>query len=66
MTRGSLPVSRPMLDQALNSMQSALDLLDEAQAPPHIGAHLDLAICELQRTISALDASDAGKFKRSA
>jgi hypothetical protein len=55
-----------MLDQALNSMQAALDLLDQAEAPPHIGAHLDLAICELQRTISALDVSDAGEFKRSA
>ena len=55
-----------MLDQALNSMQSALDLLDRAQAAPHIGAHLDLAICELQRTISALDSSDAGELKRTA
>lgn len=48
-------------------MQSALDLLDEAQAPAHIGAHLDLAICELRSAISAAQPpSDSGTLKRSA
>ena len=32
-------------------MESALDLLDLAGAPAEIGAHLDLAICQLRNTI---------------
>jgi hypothetical protein len=34
-------------------MESALQLLDRAGAPAHIGAHLDLAICELQSAMPA-------------
>lgn len=35
------------LGQALALMRTALVLLDEADAPADIGAHLDLAICRL-------------------
>lgn len=40
-----------MLRQALEEMESALDTLDRAKAPAHIGAHLDLAISELEKAI---------------
>ncbi len=36
-----------MLTDALNLLQSALDLLDEAAAPAQIGAHVDLALHQL-------------------
>jgi hypothetical protein len=36
-----------MLADALSLLQSALDLLDEAAAPAHIGAHVDLALHQL-------------------
>jgi hypothetical protein len=38
------------LSQALRLMQDALQLLDEANAAPDVGAHLDLAICRLIAT----------------
>ena len=44
---------REMLSQALSAMQSALDLLDRANAPVQIGARLDHAICELQSAMTA-------------
>lgn len=37
--------------QALESMQLALRLLDEAEGPPDGGAHLNLAICRLTDSI---------------
>jgi hypothetical protein len=36
-----------MLWEALDQLRSALQLLDSASAPAHIGAHVDLAIHEL-------------------
>ena len=42
---------QPPLRQALDLMKAALVLLDEGQAPPDIGAHLDLAICRLSETL---------------
>lgn len=41
-----------MLREALMLMESALHLLDRAGASAHIGAHLDLAICELQSSMA--------------
>ena len=41
------------LAQALELMRSALELLDEANAPADLGAHLDLAICRLEEVIHA-------------
>lgn len=40
--------------EALTYMRHALNLLDESEAPPHIGAHLDLAIAQLQELTDAL------------
>jgi hypothetical protein len=41
-------MSAPSCPEALRLMTEALALLDEAEAPADIGAHLDLAICRLQ------------------
>ena len=40
-----------ILSQVLHQLASALDQLDEADAPAHIGAHLDLAIHQLRQAI---------------
>lgn len=45
--------------EALALMQRALAMLDESQAPAHIGAHLDLAIIRLEEHLS--DASAAAE-----
>jgi hypothetical protein len=42
-----------MLRDALNHLQLALNLLDLASAPPHIGAHVDLAAHELGAHVPA-------------
>ena len=33
---------------ALQKLQAAIDILDRWQAPPHIAAHVDLAVHQLQ------------------
>ena len=48
----SFPKEDSALGQALALMKTALVLLDEADAPPHIGAHLDLAICQLGEIVN--------------
>ena len=40
-----------ILNDALKYLQSGLDLLDEACAPGHIGAYVDLALHELAAVI---------------
>ena len=42
-----------ILNRALQHFQSGLDLLDDAQAPGHIGANIDLAFHQLERIIAA-------------
>ena len=42
-----------LLVHALTELQTALDLLDRARAPGHIGAHVDLAIHQLTDAIGA-------------
>ena len=44
------------LQTALANMKSALSLLDDAEAPDDIGAHLDLAICRLESFLKKDDA----------
>jgi hypothetical protein len=39
--------------EALAILKSALTLLDESDAPPHIGAQLNHAICQLEKAIIA-------------
>ncbi len=51
------------LTRALDLMRSALELLDEANAPAELGAHLDLAICRLEAILGATD-TDAGYTDR--
>jgi hypothetical protein len=43
------------LQSALIQMQRALELLDAADGPPAIGAHLDLAICQLRERIETAE-----------
>lgn len=46
--KNELPsLAESKLADAMSLMQRALQLLDETQAPPDIGAHLDLAIVRL-------------------
>lgn len=52
MATDPLPIGQDMLRQALGHMQSALELLDRSDVSAHIGAHLDLAVCELQGAIA--------------
>ena len=42
---------REKLDLALSRMESALELLDEADAPGEIGAYLDMAIVRLKEAL---------------
>lgn len=45
---------RAGLMSALSQMQEALRLLDEYEAPPQVGAQLDLAIQQLKQEIGDL------------
>lgn len=59
--------SSEMLAEALDQLRSALDLLDSAFAPPHIGAHVDLAIHELYLVVAQTKVGDvAVHFDRTA
>jgi hypothetical protein len=40
-----------LLGEALQHLQSALNLLDRSNAAAHIGAHVDLAVHQLQEAI---------------
>ena len=42
-----------MLKAALGHLRAALDLLDRADAPAQIGAHVDLAVCQLSESTTA-------------
>lgn len=53
------------LVQALGSVRSALQLLDEADAPPEIGAHLDLAICRLEAVVGSTSGGQVAAIPRS-
>lgn len=51
--------------EALSRMASALESLDEADAPADIGAHLDLAICRLKDILAERSAAtDRGRSRR--
>lgn len=51
---------RTMLGDALEELQSALEALDRAAAPPQIGAHVDLAIHQLQAALAMTDIEFTG------
>ena len=42
-----------LLAKALAQLQSAINLLDRAEAPGHIAAHVDLAMHQLRDAMSA-------------
>ena len=42
-----------LLSEALQHLQVSIDLLDAVSAPAHIGAHIDLAIHQLQDVIES-------------
>jgi hypothetical protein len=50
-----------MLTDALNLLQSALDLLDEAAEPAQIGAHVDLALHQLGSLLEEAGISPAAQ-----
>jgi hypothetical protein len=53
-----------ILWDALNHLQSGLDLLDRASAPAHIGARVDLAMHELKSVLAADDATSLQRSER--
>ena len=40
--------TRELMSRAATLLEQALDLLDEAKAPAHIGAHVDLGLCQIR------------------
>lgn len=47
--------TQELLSRALEHLRSALELLDKASAPGHIGSRVDHAVHELYTTIAACD-----------
>lgn len=45
------PTKIEKLESALHHLKSALHLLDESNAPSHVGAHIDLATVQLEDVI---------------
>ena len=45
--------AQQMLAEAAEYLRLALELLDSADAPPQIGAHIDLAINQLEAQVRA-------------
>lgn len=43
---------RPLLQEALEQLRSALNLLDDGHAPAQIGARVDMAIHELSTVLT--------------
>lgn len=54
------PYKQQMMAKALDQLQSAIELLDRADAPGQIAAHVDLAINRLERLLSTTEAPQAG------
>ena len=54
MPKNSSSDEQQRLWDALNHLRSALELLDHAQAPPHIAAHVDLAVHQLTDFIETM------------
>jgi hypothetical protein len=48
------------LQKALSYMEVALELLDGAEAPAEIGAHLDLALCRLREVVGDAEGQISG------
>jgi hypothetical protein len=48
-------VGSDYLMNARQFMEAALQLLDDSNAPAQIGAHLDLALCQLREHLNGAD-----------
>ena len=48
---------------ALNHLRKALELLDQAQAPPHIAAHVDLAVHQLTEFVETRSVRSSPSIK---
>lgn len=55
-----------MLASALEHLRAALELLDSAEAPAHIGAHVDLALNQLEDEAMSARSAQTGLSERSA
>ena len=53
MSRTILEANQSDGHRALIHLENALQILDEIDAPAHIGAHVDLAICELRDALKS-------------
>lgn len=60
MGQSSFSTNQEKLEKALICMQSALQLLDDANAPDDIGAHLDMAACRLKDALSGVSGVEVG------
>jgi len=52
MVKDSDQVRQQMLTDALIHLQSAIKMLDGADAPGHIAGHVDLALCQLKELMA--------------
>lgn len=51
MTRDDQAVGQTMMTTALAQLQKAIELLDQAEAPGQIAAHVDLAVHQLAEAL---------------
>ncbi len=61
---GDRPDHRSELADALSMMETALEQLDSAAAPGHIGAHVDLAIAKLRQHLAEAGKADLPTIDR--
>jgi hypothetical protein len=61
----SQAVRRQMLAEALRHLESALELMDAAAAPPEIGAQLDFTLHQLAREINSSEVGQVQSNLRS-
>ena len=50
-------IDQPLLYEAAIHLEAALSLLDKADAPGHVGAYVDLAICQLEKVLQKREPS---------
>jgi hypothetical protein len=50
--------------EALRLMQSALEILDDSEAPGDAGSHLDVAISRLERLVGSRAMGDVHQLRR--
>jgi len=60
MNRTNIPTAQGLMEAALQHLQAAIELLDQAEAPGEVAANADLARCQLEK---ALRSPGAGALK---